>query len=125
MTMLTPHSIGEPPERVESVAKVTGAAKYAFEYDVQNAAYGWLVGSTVAHGIVRAVDVEAARAEPGVLDVVWHGNAARLAEVDDAELHVLQSPQIVYYGQPVAVVVAASLETARAGALNLRVDIEE
>jgi xanthine dehydrogenase YagR molybdenum-binding subunit len=125
MTLTDSESIGRPLERVEAADKVTGAARYGFEHEVRDVAYAWIVGSTVASGLVRSVDVEAARRHPGVLDVLWCGNAASLASVGDAELLVLQSREIHYYGQPVALVVAETLEAARAAALRLAVDVEE
>jgi xanthine dehydrogenase YagR molybdenum-binding subunit len=125
VTILEPEAIGTSPPRTESAEKVTGRAQYAYEYEVDDVAYAWIVGSSVAHGVVRSVDVDAARGEPGVVDVIWHGNAPTLADVSDTELRVLQSDEIVYYGQPVAVVVAETLETARSAAQRLEVAIEE
>ena len=125
MTLLPPTAVGTPLPRVEGRDKVTGRARYAYEHPVDGVAYGWVVGSTVASGRVRGIDVGAALAEPGVLGVVWHGNARRLRQVRDAELMVLQCPDVSYYGQVVAVVVATSLETARAAARALQVDIDQ
>ncbi|MCW2594664.1 MAG: xanthine dehydrogenase family protein molybdopterin-binding subunit [Jatrophihabitans sp.] len=125
MTALTPHAIGTPQPRIEAEDKVTGRAAYAYEHQVDEMTYGWIVGSTVAAGTVRDIDITAALREPGVLDVVWHGNAMPLHKVVDTELHVLQGPEIAYYGQPIAVVVATSLEAARAGARALDVNLQE
>lgn len=125
MTILEPEAIGAALARDESGDKVTGRARYAYEYAVADVAYGWLVGSTVAHGVVRDVDATAARHEPGVIDVVWHGNAPHLADVDDKDLLVLQSEEVVHYGQPVALVVAETLEAARSAALHLDTTIEQ
>ncbi|MGI8679346.1 MAG: xanthine dehydrogenase family protein molybdopterin-binding subunit [Jatrophihabitans sp.] len=125
MRMLVPEAIGEPLERLDAVEKVTGRAKYAVEHQVDDVTYGWIVGATIAHGRVRSIDVDAVRAMDGVLDVVWHENAPALGEADDADLRLLQDENVVFYGQPVALVVGESLEAARAGALALQVEYDE
>src|SRR3954454_17733028 len=106
--------------RVEGVDKVTGRAKYAFEYDVDQPAYAWPVVSDIAHGRVTHVDTDAGLAEPGVLAVLWHANAPRLHE-PDAMLAVLQRPEVAYRGQVVALVIAMSQEEAREAAARLPV----
>ena len=79
-------------------------------------AYGWPVPATGRPRHRSPVDTDAALALPGVLAVLWHGNAPRLAEVADRELLVLQRDRIAYRGQFVAAVVADSLEAAREAA---------
>jgi xanthine dehydrogenase YagR molybdenum-binding subunit len=118
-------AIGRPLARTEGRDKVTGRALYSYEYGVEGACYGWIVGATVAAGAVRDVDATAALAEPGVLAVIWHGNAPKLAPQEDAELAVLQSGQVAYRGQIVALVVATGIEAARAAAALVTVDYDE
>ena len=113
MSVLTRGAVGAGIDRVEGREKVTGAAKYAYEYEPGDVGYAALVQSTIARGEV--VDVEV-RSLPGLLGVVWHANAPRLAEVENAELMVLQSPRVAYRGQIAAAVIADSLETAREAA---------
>ncbi|HEU5268312.1 MAG TPA: molybdopterin cofactor-binding domain-containing protein, partial [Jatrophihabitans sp.] len=124
MTELRPVSIGTGVRRTEGRDKVTGAARYAYEYQVAGVAYLWPVQSVVARGTVTGLDEAAALAVPGVLAVLWHGNAPELGETEDAELAVLQSDRVSYRGQLVAAVVAESLEAAReaAGRLVVRYD---
>ena len=125
MTMtLTPQAIGAPIDRIDGPKKVTGAAPYAFEYPVDGATYVFLVQSTIAKGRIASVDAMAARALPGVVAVLWHENAPRLASTDDPELAVLQSDAVAYHGQVVAVVVAETSEIARhaAGLIAIRYD---
>jgi xanthine dehydrogenase YagR molybdenum-binding subunit len=116
------HALGASLTRIEGREKVTGQAEYAYEHRVAGVAYGWIVQSTVAKGTVRGVDASAALAAPGVLTVLWHGNAPRLERVPDGELAVLQSAEVAYRGQIVALVVAETLETAREAAGLVRVD---
>src|SRR3954451_24448038 len=116
-------AVGAAMARVEGFEKVTGAARYAVEHDVEGVVHASVVQSTVAKGVVRAVDAGAALALPGVLDVLWYENAPRVADDDDLELAVLQRPDIAYRGQIVAVAVADSLEVSREAAALVRVGI--
>ncbi|MDX3232214.1 xanthine dehydrogenase family protein molybdopterin-binding subunit [Streptomyces sp. ME19-01-6] len=111
-------TIGAPLTRADGPQKVTGAARYAYEFPIPDITYVWPVQSTIARGRVTEVDPSAALALPGVLAVLDSGNAPRLnadAEVG-ADLFVLQSPEVAYHGQIVAAVVATSLESAREAA---------
>ncbi|EXG79833.1 xanthine dehydrogenase family protein molybdopterin-binding subunit [Cryptosporangium arvum] len=117
-----PGAIGTPVARVEGPLKVTGTARYAVEYPVENVVYAWIVQSPVARGTLTAIDAP----ESGdVLTTLWHGNAPKLSEADDPELQVLQSPTISYRGQVVALVVARTLEAARGAAQSVELSIEE
>ena len=118
-------AIGTRVPRTEGPDKVTGAARYAVEYPAAELAYVWPVQSPVARGTVRSVDTDAVLAMPGVLAVLWHGNAPALADVPDHELLVFQSDAVAYHGQFVAAVVADSLEAAREAADRTPVRIDE
>ena len=118
-------AIGAPIDRVDGPKKVTGAATYAFEYQVEGATYASGVQSTIAKGRIMSVDATAARALPGVVTVLWHENAPRLASSEDPELAVLQSDAVAYDGQFVAVVVAETSEIARQAAGLIAIRYEE
>ncbi len=120
-----PRAIGAPLDRLDGRLKVTGAAKYAYEYHVAGVTYAFPVQSTIAKGRVAAIDARAARALPGVLAVLSHENAPRLAPLDDAELALFQSPAVVYHGQIIAAVVAETPEIARQAASLISVRYEE
>src|SRR5215467_7171684 len=108
---------GEPLNRLDGIPKVTGAAKYSYEYPVEGVTYIVPVQSTIARGRITSIDASAARALPGVLAVLSHENALQLAPPrDDQDLAVLQSDAIAYRGQFVAAVVAETLEIARQAA---------
>ncbi|MET8010322.1 xanthine dehydrogenase family protein molybdopterin-binding subunit [Streptomyces sp. NPDC005271] len=120
-------SVGAPMTRVDGLEKVTGAARYAYEFPTRDVGYVWPVQATIARGRVTEVDGSPALARPGVLAVLDSANAPRLnadAEVG-ADLFVLQSPEVAYHGQIVAAVVATSLEAAREGAAAVRVSYEQ
>ncbi|MGY6023359.1 xanthine dehydrogenase family protein molybdopterin-binding subunit [Streptomyces spinosirectus] len=116
--------VGAPAERREGLEKVTGGARYAAEHAVPGRAYAWPVPATVARGTVTAVDTAAALERPGVLTVLTHENAPRIAEPDDATLAVLQNPRVPHRGWFVALVVAETPEDARAGAAAVRVSYD-
>ncbi|MFF5369976.1 xanthine dehydrogenase family protein molybdopterin-binding subunit [Streptomyces sp. NPDC013187] len=118
---------GAPAERREGREKVGGTARYATEFHSLGGAQAWPVPAAVARGRVTGVDTAAALAVPGVLAVLSHENAPRLAEPDDPTLAVLQSARVPHRGWFVALVVAETLEAARAGATAVRVtyDAEE
>jgi xanthine dehydrogenase YagR molybdenum-binding subunit len=113
MSVTLAGAIGAAVDRVEGRAKVTGQAKYAYEYHQDEVAYAAIIQSTIAKGRVRNVDAAAVLELPGVRTVLWHGNAPRLHDVSDGELEVLQSDEVSYRGQIVGVVIADSYETAR------------
>src|SRR5713226_4573752 len=125
MMNLTIRAIGAPLDRIDGPKKVTGTATYAFEPPVEGVTYAFPVQSTIAKGRIVSIDVSAARALPGVVTVLSHENAPRLAALDNAELAVFQSDAIAYHGQFVAVVVAETLEIARQAAGLVMVRYEE
>jgi xanthine dehydrogenase YagR molybdenum-binding subunit len=126
MTMQsTIHATGAPLNRIDGVQKVTGAAKYAYEYPVEGVTYVFPVQSTIAKGRVVSIDASAARALPGVIAMLSHENAPRIAPLDDQDLAVFQSDAVAYRGQFVAAVVAETLETARQAASMVAVRYED
>ncbi|MFJ9030430.1 xanthine dehydrogenase family protein molybdopterin-binding subunit [Streptomyces sp. NPDC102274] len=124
MTSTRTPAVGTSMSRLDGPLKVRGAATYAYEHEVDNPAYLGLVLSSVARGRVIAVDDAAALAEPGVLAVITHANAPKLAN-DDPELAVLQSAEVFWRRQVVAAVVAETIEVARYAAGLVRVTYEE
>ncbi|MFD5717874.1 xanthine dehydrogenase family protein molybdopterin-binding subunit [Streptomyces sp. NPDC127036] len=113
--------LGTAAERREGPDKVRGRARYAAEHSTAGRAYGRPVPATVASGSVRAIDTAPALAVPGVLAVLTPEDAPRLAEADDPTLSVLQNSDVPHRGWPVALVVAETIEAARAGAAAVRV----
>ncbi|AGF72979.1 xanthine dehydrogenase family protein molybdopterin-binding subunit [Corynebacterium halotolerans] len=127
-TPVTAASMGTALERVDGREKVTGRATYAVEKDReldQPPLHGWLVTSTTAKGRVRQVDATVALGHPGVVSVLDHTNAPRLANTENRELAVLQDDRIGFRGQIVALVLAETPEAAREGARLVRVHQQE
>jgi xanthine dehydrogenase YagR molybdenum-binding subunit len=112
-------------ERLESREKVTGRARYAFEYQVENVAYASAVQASAGKGEVRSVDTEAALRMPGVIAVLSCENAPALSDTSDGELALFQSRTVAYRGQFVAAVVGETLETAREAARLVEVEYAE
>ncbi|MBA2699934.1 MAG: xanthine dehydrogenase family protein molybdopterin-binding subunit, partial [Nocardioidaceae bacterium] len=120
------HSVGTSTTRVEAFDKVTGTARYAGEHPLNELAHGVVVMSTIGRGRIVSVDSDHILAMPGVLEVLHHGNAPRLQDAGDATLLLLQADTVPHHGAVVALVVASTLEQARAGAeaLVVRYDVE-
>lgn len=125
MSVVT-HAVGAPVARVEGRLKVTGEARYAYEHRAERLVYGWIVQSPIARGRIRGLDAARALDVPGILEVLWHGNAPRLTgEIENRELAVLQSEQVAYRGQIVGCVLAETLEAASEAAALVEPDFEQ
>ena len=117
-------NMGQPAPRTDGRLKVTGEARYPSDMPVANPAYAFLVTSAIARGRIRSFDLEAARAVPGVLDILTYENADEIRPVKfngeggpaSTSVRPLSSPQIWHDGQIVALVLADSFEAAREAA---------
>jgi xanthine dehydrogenase YagR molybdenum-binding subunit len=115
--------VGKPTDRIDGPLKTTGTAPYAYErHDVvPNQAYGYVVGSAIAKGRIAAIDLQAAKAAPGVLAIVTAENAGKLDKGEFNTAKLLGGPDIEHYHQAIALVVAETFEQARAAAALVRV----
>src|SRR4029077_1747526 len=109
----------QPLTRRDGVLKVTGGARYAADNHPTGMLHAVLAVSSVARGRVTFLDVPAAKGHPGVVDVMTPANRPPLAEDPDAKtnpfmfrLDLLQNDQVRYANQPIAVVIAETLEAA-------------
>jgi xanthine dehydrogenase YagR molybdenum-binding subunit len=125
MTTLAHHAMGTAVTRLDGPAKVTGAAPYAFEFDVENPVYLHPVQATIAHGHVTAMDTAAAQDVDGVAAVLTVFDAPTLADTSNGDLAVLQDTAVHYRGQLIGGVIADSAETAREAASLVRVEYDE
>jgi xanthine dehydrogenase YagR molybdenum-binding subunit len=129
---MTARYIGQPQNRVDGRAKVTGAAKYAAEFNVPNLLYGYVVSSAIAKGKITKIDAERALALEGVIQVFTHENRPRTAWLDRSHKDDIAPPgspfrpfydeNVVYSAQPIALVVAENFELARYAASLVRVE---
>jgi xanthine dehydrogenase YagR molybdenum-binding subunit len=124
-TVTERRAIGASLTRSDGPQKVTGTAPYAYEYRFDNPLYLFPVQSEVAKGRITRIDTSAAEALPGVVAVLSHENAPRLADTSDRELAVLQDGDVDFRGQYVAAAIADTLETARYAASLVRVSYDD
>jgi len=120
--------IGTPRSRADGAVKVTGRARYTGDVRLEGLVHGAFVTSSIATGRVRRVDVTSAAALAGVVRVFTHENLPRLQPLTHGaagqDFLPLQSDQVRHEGQPVALVLAESLETAREAAARVRVEYQ-
>jgi xanthine dehydrogenase YagR molybdenum-binding subunit len=116
-------SIGQPLTRRDGVLKVTGKARYAADNHPTGMLHAALAVSAIARGRVTFLDVQAAKNHPGVVEVMTSANRPPLAQDPDEKsnpfmfrLDLLQNDQVRYANQPIAVVIANTLEAATEGA---------
>ncbi|MFC5408089.1 xanthine dehydrogenase family protein molybdopterin-binding subunit [Larkinella bovis] len=131
---MTPY-IGKSINRVDGVAKVTGKAKYAADYFAPDLLYGWVISSGIAKGKITRIHTGEALQLPGVVQVFTHENRPNLACFDiqykdqdappGSPFRPLRDATITFSGQPIALVVAETLELARYASSLIRVDYEE
>ncbi len=72
-------AIGQPVPRSEDPVLLRGEGKYSDDWNLPGQAYCWIVRSPYAHGVIRGIDTEAARAMPGVLGGLYGGGSRRPA----------------------------------------------
>jgi xanthine dehydrogenase YagR molybdenum-binding subunit len=131
----TPGVVGQPLSRVDGFAKVTGQAKYSAEFNrLPGLVHAVLRTSDVAKGRVTSIDTSVAQKQPGVLAIFTHENLPKFARTPNTPdektalnspmgFFPMQSDRIEYAGQPVAVVVADTLEHAQYAAALLKISL--
>lgn len=128
-------TIGQPIDRKDARLKVTGAAKYAAEFNQTNMAYAFAVRSKIGNGAITSFDTNEAEKAGGVIKILTYENAPRLKEYDQQELSKsggmlgeqflpLQDNKINYFGQYIALVVAETYEQARSAARLVKVNYD-
>ncbi|KRQ00762.1 xanthine dehydrogenase family protein molybdopterin-binding subunit [Bradyrhizobium manausense] len=137
---LQKYGVGQPVRRKEDDTLVRGKGRYTDDFNLPGQAYAVIVRSTHAHGVIRGIGIDAAKAMPGVLGV-WTGtdlNAAGygpftcglpLKSRDGSPLlqtnrQPLATDKVRFVGDPVAFVVAETLAQARDAAEAVELDIE-
>ncbi len=118
--------VGKPLDRVDGRLKVTGGARYAYEVEQgPKTAYGFVVEASIGKRQIKSMDTGPAERAPGVILVLTYRNAPQQGTGNHHIAHpVLTSPEVLYYGLPIAFVVAETFEEARAAAYLVRVNYE-
>jgi carbon-monoxide dehydrogenase large subunit len=134
------YGVGQPVRRKEDDTLVRGKGKYTDDVNLPGQLYAWIVRSPHAHGVIRGIDTEAAKAMPGVRGV-WTGRDLEAANYgpftcglplksqDGTPLfqtnrHALMTDKVRYVGDPVAFVVAETVAQARDAAEAVVLDID-
>ncbi len=124
--------LGKPIDRLDGFDKVTGAAKFSAEYPLEGLVHASLVYSTIARGTITSIDVAAAEKATGVIAVITHHNAPKMkdpplfspaggTDAAGSKVNVLNIDEVLWNGQPVAVVVADTPDRADYAASLVRV----
>jgi xanthine dehydrogenase YagR molybdenum-binding subunit len=115
------NAIGQSLSRADGRLKVTGRARYTADVRSDDALHASIVHSTIANGSVIAIDTTEAKKAQGVAAVLTTRNMPRLNPTPRPWSHLhphgqgylpLQDDQIHYAGQPIALVVARTLDQA-------------
>ena len=131
--------IGASSKRREDVRFLTGNGNYTDDINIRGQAYVFFLRSDVAHGTLNSVDTSAASAMPGVVQIFTGADFEAVGgipcgwEVTDKHGQPMQEPKhpvlahgkVRHVGEPIAAVVADSLEQARDAAEAIEVDISE
>lgn len=118
--------VGQPHDRIDGPLKTTGRAHYAYECseEAPDAAYGYVLGASIAKGRITHMDTQAAKAAPGVLAVITAKQAGTLGKGERNAATLLGGPEIEHYHQAIALVVADTFEQARAASALIQVSYQ-
>ena len=113
------NAVGQPISRIDGRLKVTGSARYTADIPLETSVHAAIVYSTIANGRIVSIDTSAAENAHGVLAVLTHKNMPRMKALPWSHLRPqgqtylpLQDDRIHYAGQPLALVIAATLDQA-------------
>ena len=133
--------VGQPVPRKEDPTLLRGEGRYTDDINLPGQAYAVMVRSKIAHGVLKGIDIQAARAMPGVLAVLTHADldAAGFGplkcemNIPDRDGKPMKTPprpslakgKVRYVGEAVACVVAETAVQAKDAAEAVELDIEE
>jgi xanthine dehydrogenase YagR molybdenum-binding subunit len=128
--------VGQSLDRVDADAKVQGEARFTSEFKIDHMAYAALVYSTIAKGKIRKINSGPAEGAPGVLAVITHENIPRMKAPPIVDFHdigkgfalsdlpIMQNAEVHWDGEPVAIVIAETLERAEQAASLVSVEYD-
>jgi xanthine dehydrogenase YagR molybdenum-binding subunit len=126
--------LGQPLYRVDGHLKVKGEARFTAEFEIAGVAHAVLLYSTIAKGTVSKIDTDKAKRAGGVLEIFTYKNMPQMAapplvDIMDlkkgmaaSDLPILQDSSVHWDGQPIAIVVAETLEQAEHAASLVEVE---
>ena len=135
---LTKFGVGQPVRRSEDPKLIRGEGRYTDDVNAPGQAYAVMVRSRDAHGIIRAIDADAAKKMPGVLAVLTAADLAAygpfkctmpLKNRDGSPIRytprpALSSDKVRFVGDPVACVIAETVDQAKDAAEAVALDVE-
>jgi len=116
--------IGQDKQRVDGLEKVTGQASFAADINLGRAYYARVLRSTYAHAYIRKLDTSLAFASPGVRAIVTGDDCPKRIGHAIQDQYPIARDKVRYWGEPLAVVVASTLEAAEAALSLIRVEYE-
>lgn len=127
--------IGKSTRRVDGIKKVTGRAPYIAEFNPADLVHGYVINSRISRGKIISIQKDKALQVPGVREIFTHENAPLEVKIDSDYTDPLSPPgspfrplyneDILYNGQPIALVIADTFETAAFAAGLVQVEYEE
>jgi carbon-monoxide dehydrogenase large subunit len=135
---LTKFGVGQPVRRSEDPKLLRGEGQYTDDVVRPGQAYAVLVRSQEPHGILRSIDIDSAKSMPGVLAVLTAADLAGygglkcnlpLKNRDGSPIHYVPRPALAgdkvrFVGDPVACVIAETVNQAKDAAETVALDIE-
>ena len=126
-------SVGKNMEKIDSYAKVTGKATYVADMHLPGMLYGAVKHSTIAHGIIKSMDVSKARALPGVVAVITpddipdipYSSCGHPWPYDTPLDQYILNRHVRYVGDRIAAVAAETQEIAEEAVRLIEVEYEE
>jgi carbon-monoxide dehydrogenase large subunit len=133
--------VGQPVPRKEDPTLLRGEGRYTDDINLAGQAYAVMVRSRIAHGLLKGIDMSAARAMPGVLAILTHADleaagqgpmkcGMNIPQRDGSPMKTPPRPSLAegkvrYVGEAVACVVAETAVQAKDAAEAVELDIEE
>ncbi len=130
--------VGQPVRRTEDPTLVRGQGRYTDDINLDGQVYAVMVRSRDAHGLIKSVDIDAARAMPGVLGI-YRGEDLKaygglkctlpLKSRDGSPIKYTPRPalptdKVRFVGDPIVCVVAQTLAQAKDAAETVAIDVE-
>ena len=119
-------TVGSRVPRVDAIDKITGRAKYGADYNVTGQLYGYVKYADYPHARIISIDIDTAKALPGVRAVFTHRDIPGEKSFGGiiADQMVLCSDKVRYIGDVVAIVAAETEEIAREACNLIRLEYE-
>ncbi|GFE50464.1 carbon monoxide dehydrogenase [Roseobacter cerasinus] len=131
--------IGASSKRREDVRFLTGAGNYTDDINIHGQAHVFFLRSDIAHGTITGIDTSAAQGMPGVVKIFtgadfeavggmpcgWQVTDKHGAPMQEPRHPILAHGKVRHVGEPIAAVVADTLEQARDAAEAISVEIDE